>query len=75
MTFCTTQCILYVKGGEHMCAKMGRPKLDNPKGTKLNVRLDDETLVKLNEIAETNSLTRSQVIRQGIEFLYRHIKK
>lgn len=54
---------------------MGRPKSDNPKATRFSIRLDDETLAKIDEIAKPNSLTRTQVIRQGIEFLYRHIKK
>lgn len=63
------------KGGEHLCAKMGRPKSDNPKSTRLAVRVDDETLAKLDEIAEANSLSKGQVIRQGIELLYRHVKK
>jgi hypothetical protein len=63
------------KGGEHVCAKMGRPKLDDPKSIRVAVRVDRETLAKLNEIAETNSLTKGQVVRQGIELLYRHIKK
>lgn len=63
------------KGGEHVCAKMGRPKSDNPKSTRFSIRLDDETLAKVDEIATSYSLTRTQVIRQGIELLHRHIKK
>ena len=54
---------------------MGRPKLDNAKTIRLNVKIDKETLAKLNEIAEAHSLTKGQVVRQGIECLYRHIKK
>lgn len=54
---------------------MGRPKLDDPKTIKLSVKVDNETLAKLDEIATANSLTRSQVIRQGIELLHRHVKK
>ena len=58
-----------------MCAKMGRPKLDNPKTTCLTVKVDNGTLVKIDEIAKANSLTKGQVVRQGIELLYNHIKK
>ena len=54
---------------------MGRPKLDNAKNIMLTVKVDNDTLAKLNEIAEANSLTKGQVVRQGIECLYRHIKK
>lgn len=63
------------KGGEHVCAKMGRPKLDDPKTIRLTVKIDKVTLNKLNEITEANSLTNGQVVRQAIELLYRHIKK
>lgn len=63
------------KGVTNMCAKMGRPKLDNPKATKFSVRMDDETLGKLNEIAKLKSVTRVQVIRDGIEIQYERIKK
>ena len=58
-----------------MCAKMGRPKLDDPKSIKLNVKIDKGTLTKIEEIATANSLTKGQVIRQSVELLYRHIKK
>lgn len=58
-----------------MCAKMGRPKLDNPKGTQLGVRLDDDMLNKLDAVAKVNSVTRAEAIRQGIELLYNHIKE
>lgn len=58
-----------------MCAKMGRPKIDNPKSINLTVKLDKETLDKLDELTKAHSLSKGQVIRQGIEALYRHIKK
>ena len=67
--------MLFEKGVTNVCPKMGRPKSEKPKGTQLGVRLDDETLAKVDEMAKANSLTRTQVIRQGIECLYRHIKK
>ena len=66
----------FEKGGDQkMCAKMGRPKSDNPKSTSLTLRLDNETLEKLDVIAKSNSVTRVEALRQGIEFLYEHIKK
>ena len=53
---------------------MGRPKYDNPKSINLSVKVDKETLDKIDEIATANSLTKGQVVRQGVELLYRHIK-
>lgn len=53
-----------------MSPRKGRPKSDNPKSTQLAVRLDVETLEKLDEVAEINAETRVQTIRRGIEKLY-----
>ena len=58
-----------------MCAKMGRPKLEDPKTIRLDVKINKATLDKLNEIVTTNSLTKGEAVRQGIELLHKHIKK
>lgn len=58
-----------------MKPRMGRPKSDNPKSTQLSVRLDDETVRKLDEVAKANSETRVQTLRRGIEKLYSELKK
>ena len=67
--------MLYEKGVTNVCAKMGRPKSENPKSTSLTLRLDNETLNKLDTIAEINSVTRVEALRQGVDFLYKYIKK
>ncbi len=56
-----------------MKSKMGRPKSDKPKSSQITVRLDDETLRKLDVIATKKSETRVQTIRTGIEKLYSEI--
>jgi predicted transcriptional regulator len=58
-----------------MSPRTGRPKLDNPKSTQLAVRLDAETLDKLDKVAESNSEKRVQTIRRGIEKLYSELTK
>lgn len=58
-----------------MSPRTGRPKSENPKSTQLTVRLNDETLDKLDEVAEANSESRVQVIRRGIEKLHSELKK
>lgn len=55
--------------------RMGRPKIDNPKGTQLGVRFDKEGLNKLDVIAEHFNETRAESLRRGIEKLYAEIKK
>ena len=54
---------------------MGRPKAENPKSTQISVRLDNETVNKLDEVATVNSETRVQTIRRGIEELHDKLKK
>lgn len=58
-----------------MSPRTGRPKIDKPKSTQLAVRLDDETLKKLDEVANANSETRVQTIRRGIEKLHSEMAK
>lgn len=58
-----------------MSPRTGRPKSDNPKATQIAVRLDDETVGKLDKVAKKNSETRVQTIRRGIEKLYSELEK
>lgn len=56
-------------------APMGRPKSDNPKVKQLGVRLDKETLNKLDILVDYYKETRVEVLRRGIEKLFSEIKK
>ncbi len=58
-----------------MSPRTGRPKSNNPKLTQLAVRLDNETLMQLDEVAKMNSETRVQTIRRGIKTLYSELGK
>lgn len=58
-----------------MPGKMGRPKSDNPKATQIGVRLDAETLKKLDENAAFYEETRVASLRRGIELVNQAIKK
>ena len=63
------------EGGEDISEKkMGRPT-DNPKTTMFRVRLDNETEKKLNEAAETLDITKSDVVRAGIDLVHRSLNK
>lgn len=57
-----------------MSPRTGRPKSDNPKSTQLAVRLDEETLKKLDKVAEVYSETRVETLRRGIEKLYSELE-
>ena len=53
-----------------MSPRTGRPKSDNRKDTMLRVRMDKETVDKLDYLAEKQGSDRSKVIRRGIEIQY-----
>ena len=53
----------------------GRPKLENPKDTMIRVRMDKETIEKLDNCVKAFNTTRSDVIRKGIEKVEAEIKK
>ncbi len=46
-------------------AKMGRPKIDNPKVNKISVRLSDEEHVKLIEFAKAHSMTKRKLLKRA----------
>lgn len=59
-----------------MSPRTGRPKSDNSKDTMFRVRLDYETVQKLEFASEQLNITKSDVVRNGIESEYqRSLKK
>ena len=50
-----------------MVAKKGRPVSENPKDYMLRVRMDEQTLQQLDECCEAENLSRSEVVRKGIQ--------
>ncbi|MBE6845057.1 MAG: CopG family transcriptional regulator [Ruminococcus sp.] len=58
-----------------MSSKMGRPKSDNPKDVRFQIRADKETMEKLDYCAKENNSSRSEIIRQGIDLVYAKTKK
>lgn len=55
--------------------KKGTKLTDNPKDYMLRVRLDNETVDKLDTVCQEEGLTRSEIVRKGIEEQYQKIKK
>lgn len=55
--------------------KKGTKLTDNPKDYMLRVRMDSETVKKLDFITETLDKSRSEVVREGIEEQYQKLKK
>lgn len=55
--------------------KKGTKLTDNPKDYVLRVRLDNDTLQKLDKCCEKSGMNRSEVVRRGIELQYAETKK
>lgn len=53
-----------------MSPKMGQKITDSPKDKRVEIRLDDETLEKLDYLVAEEDSDRSKVIRKGIEIQY-----
>ena len=58
-----------------MVAKKGRPVSENPKDYMLRVRMDEQTLQQLDECCEAENLSRSVVVRKGIQEQHSKLKK
>ena len=58
-----------------MVAKKGRPVSENPRDYMLRVRMDEQTLQQLDECCEAENLSRSEVVRKGIQEQHSKLKK
>lgn len=58
-----------------MVAKKGRPVSEDPKDYMLRVRMDEQTLQQLDECCEAENLSRSEVVRKGIQEQHSKLKK
>ena len=52
-----------------MSPKTGRPKVDNPKGINLTVRLDPVIEEKLAKYCKSHNISKGEAIRRGIHLL------
>ena len=53
---------------------MGRPT-DNPKNISLKVLLDDDTSKKLEECSEVLKVSKAEVMRRGVDEIYKGLPK
>lgn len=58
-----------------MSPRTGRPKSEKIKGTMLRVRIDEETERKLEDTSNALGITKSEVVRNGIESEYKKATK
>lgn len=50
-----------------MSPRTGRPKLDKPKTIEVKARIDEEMNDRLKEYCRKNNMTRTEVVRKGLE--------
>lgn len=58
-----------------MSPKIGRPKSDNPKNVRIEIRLTEKDAEKLKQCAEELNTNRTDIICKGIDLVYSTIKK
>lgn len=52
-----------------MSPRTGRPKAEKPKNNDVKVRIDDETVKRLDDYCIEHQITRAEAIRRGIHLL------
>lgn len=55
-------------GGVFFMAKVGRPKVDNPKQHKVTIRMSDEEYVKLMEYNQKHDQTITETMSEAFSF-------
>lgn len=58
-----------------MSPRTGRPKSENPKDIQLKIRADKQTIDDLEFCCEKKQLTKSDVIRLGIQKVKDEVRK
>lgn len=58
-----------------MSPRTGRPKSENPKDIQLKIRADKQTIEDLEYCCQKTSLTKSDVIRLGIQKVKEEVDK
>ncbi|MCM1045621.1 MAG: ribbon-helix-helix domain-containing protein [Candidatus Gastranaerophilales bacterium] len=57
-----------------MGIKKGTRLTDTPKSILYQIRVDEETDGKVKEICEREGISKSELIRQGIDLKYRNLE-
>lgn len=68
-------CDHKLKGDDKVSPKMGQKLTDNPKDKRIEIRMDKETVRKMDCLVSEQNSDRSKIIRQGIQNEYFKIKR
>ena len=61
-------------GGDKLSPRTGRPTTD-PKNNWTGFRLSDKDIEKLNYCVKETSMSKAEIVRKGIDLVYREITK
>ena len=53
----------------------GRPPSKNPKDHRESFRMSDNDIEKLNYCVKETGMSKAQIVRKGIDLVYREVKK
>ena len=74
-TSCYIECTDKLKGDDKVSPKMGQKLTDTPKDKRTEIRMDKETVRKMDCLVSEQNSDRSKIIRQGIEIQYEQRNK
>ena len=66
--------IVAQKVGEKMSPKIGRPQVEKPLTIEIKARIDKDTNDKLIKYCKDNNVTRTDVVRKGLQLVLRENK-
>nr|DAR88726.1 MAG TPA: NikA, BACTERIAL CONJUGATION, RELAXASE, DNA [Caudoviricetes sp.] len=55
--------------------KMGRPKSDNPRNKRLEIKLTESEDLELKNLSENLKITRTAIILKGIDLVKKELDK
>ena len=55
--------------------KIGRPKSDNPRNKRLEIKLTESEDLELKKLSENLKITRTAIILKGIDLVKRELNK
>lgn len=58
-----------------MSPRTGRPKAENPKNIKMNIRISEETARDLQKCSDELNISRVNVIEKGIQLVKANLNK
>lgn len=58
-----------------MSPRTGRPKIDNPKSERLEIRLTKDDSVRLEKCAQRLGISRTEVLLRGLSFVESELEK